>query len=142
MIARSEPHRRQRHRATSTASLTAVRISGDGLYLLATNVWATPGRVVHPGNRDISATPPRRRRTIIGARFNLPSIHPHGHRIHRRVRFGRVASIDGIVEMFNVFHHSNYGSFTLSEHREERRPATSRTSPFNRDLQLGFRASF
>ena len=36
-------------------------------------------------------------------------------RVQRRFRLGSHATADGIVELFNVFNHANYGSYVTDE---------------------------
>jgi hypothetical protein len=52
--------------------------------------------------------------------------------------------VDGIVEMFNVFNHANYGSYTTVESNARYGRPTSNTGIAYqpRMLQLGFRATF
>ena len=36
-------------------------------------------------------------------------------RLQRRFRLGAHATVDGIVEVFNLFNHANYGSYVTAE---------------------------
>jgi hypothetical protein len=53
-------------------------------------------------------------------------------------------SLDGIVELFNVFNHANYGSYTTQEtNRNYGRPTQNTNVAYQpRMLQLGFRVAF
>ena len=44
-----------------------------------------------------------------------PSLPPHGHARCRSASASAGRKVDGIVEVFNVFNHANYGSFVLNE---------------------------
>jgi hypothetical protein len=120
----------------------------SGLYLFGDNGWGTPGSGVdtlQTGSSSASTSRLRSDGTIIPRNsFDLPSIHRVDLRVQRRFRFGRIASIDGIVEMFNVFNHANYGSFTLIENNARNgQPADNTNIAYQpRMLQLGFRANF
>ena len=65
-------------------------------------------------------------------------------RLQRRFRLGAHATVDGIVEVFNLFNHANYGSYVTAEVS----PAYGRpVQNFNiayqsRIMQLGFRVVF
>jgi hypothetical protein len=120
----------------------------SGLYLFGDNGWSTPGSGVdtlQTGSSSASTSRLRANGTIIARNsFNLPSIHRVDMRLQRRFRLGRIAAIDGIVEMFNVLNHTNYGSFTLIENNARNgKPADNTNIAYQpRMLQLGFRASF
>ena len=63
----------------------------------------------------------------------------------KRFPLGGRAGIDGIVELFNVFNHANYGSYATSESNS--RTYGLPTQNVNvayapRELQLGFRLVF
>jgi hypothetical protein len=64
-------------------------------------------------------------------------------RLQERIRIGR-RSIDGIVELFNVFDHANYGAYTTSESNAAYgKPAQSSNVAYApREVQLGFRVAF
>ena len=65
-------------------------------------------------------------------------------RLQRRFPLGGHAGIDGIVELFNVFNHANYGSYVTTEASKNygapQQNAIVAYSP--RILQLGFRFAF
>ena len=65
-------------------------------------------------------------------------------RLQKHVRLGGRAAVDGMLELFNVFNHANYGSYTTQESS-----ASYGLPSFNnnvsdgpRALQLGFRFQF
>ena len=71
-------------------------------------------------------------------------IHRIDLKVQKRFRFGRV-SADGMLELFNVFNHANYGSYATNE----RTPASYGLPEQNlnlafapRMLQLGFRIAY
>jgi len=65
-------------------------------------------------------------------------------RVKRRFNLRGATAVDGIVEVFNVFNHANYGGFTTNESSASfGRPTQSLNSAFQpRMLQLGFRIAF
>lgn len=71
-------------------------------------------------------------------------IHRVDLRVQRRFLLGGRAGIDGIVEVFNLFDHANYGSYTTQEvSANYRRPSQSTLVAYQpRMVQLGFRLSF
>ena len=71
-------------------------------------------------------------------------IHRVDMRILRRFPLRGRARLDGILEIFNLFDHANYGTYTLAESNPSYgRPALSTNVAYKpRMLQLGFRATF
>jgi hypothetical protein len=71
-------------------------------------------------------------------------LHRVDVRVQRRFSFGGRAGVDGIVELFNVLNHANYGSYTTVESNARYGEPTSNTGIAYqpRMLQLGFRATF
>ena len=72
------------------------------------------------------------------------SVHRVDMRIQRRFGLGGRAAIDGMIEVFNLFNHENYGSYTTAE---SNRGMDSRSQPEivayqPRMVQLGFRLTF
>jgi hypothetical protein len=65
-------------------------------------------------------------------------------RLQRRFRFGSAAGIDGMLEVFNLFNHTNFGSYVTSESNSlyGRATVNSNVAYQPRTLQLGFRATF
>ena len=71
-------------------------------------------------------------------------IHRVDLRIQRRFQLARHAGIDGIVEVFNLFNHANFGSYVTAESNANYGKPSSNTNVAYqpRMLQLGFRATF
>jgi hypothetical protein len=65
-------------------------------------------------------------------------------RLQKRLRIGTRASIDGMLELFNVFDRANFGAYTTQESNANYgRPVFSNNISYQpRTLQFGFRASF
>jgi hypothetical protein len=65
-------------------------------------------------------------------------------RVQRRFALGSRAGIDGLIEVFNVFNHVNYGSYVTSESsRNYGNPVQNTAVAYApRTLQLGFRLAF
>jgi hypothetical protein len=79
------------------------------------------------------------RNTLVGA-----PIHRIDLRAQRRVRLAGRVGVDGILEVFNLFNHANYGSYTTQEsNRSYGQPAFNGAVAYQpRMLQLGFRFTF
>jgi hypothetical protein len=71
-------------------------------------------------------------------------LHRVDLRLQRRFRLGGPAVIEGIVELFNVFNHANYGTYVTDEASSNYgRPVSNLTAAYlPRMLQLGFRFVF
>lgn len=71
-------------------------------------------------------------------------VHRVDLRLTKRQRiFGR-ATVDGLIEVFNIFNHANYGAYTTAESNSAYgRPAFNNNVAFQaRIVQLGFRFAF
>jgi hypothetical protein len=77
-------------------------------------------------------------------RFVGKPVHRVDLRLQRRFPLGGRAGIDGIVELFNVFNHANYGSYVNDEaSRNYGQPQQNVALAYQpRILQLGFRFAF
>jgi hypothetical protein len=64
-------------------------------------------------------------------------------RVQRRIAFDRF-TITPLVDVFNLFNHANYGSYTTSESNSRYgQPNTNSNVAYQpRTLQLGFRTTF
>jgi hypothetical protein len=71
-------------------------------------------------------------------------IHRVDLRIQRRFQLQKHAGVDGILEVFNLFDHANYGSYVTAESNANYgRPSSNTNVAYQpRMLQLGFRATF
>jgi Carboxypeptidase regulatory-like domain len=71
-------------------------------------------------------------------------IHRVDVRLQRRFQVGRGAAVDGILEVYNLFNHANFGSYTTAEsNRNFGQPEPNpNISYMPRMLQVGFRATF
>ena len=82
----------------------------------------------------------------IAPRNNLVGspIHRVDLRLQRRFPLGGRAGVDGLVELFNVFNHTNYGAYTTQEvSKVYGQPSQNLNVSYTpRSLQLGFRFAF
>jgi hypothetical protein len=65
-------------------------------------------------------------------------------RVQKRVNLGPRVKLDGMVEIFNLFDHANYGAY-ITEESNANYGQPTQTPGVNfgpRMLQLGFRATF
>ena len=71
-------------------------------------------------------------------------IHRVDLRVQRRFGLGGRAGVDGILEVFNLFNHENYGSYVTAEsNRNYGKPSFNNKVAYQpRMLQLGFRVAF
>ena len=71
-------------------------------------------------------------------------VHRGDLRVQRRVRLGGRATVDGLLEVFNLFNHENYGSYVTQEANSNYGlPSFNSNIAFQpRMLQLGVRFAF
>jgi hypothetical protein len=71
-------------------------------------------------------------------------IHRVDLRLQRQFRLGRRAKMDGLVEVFNLFNHANYGSYVTAESAKNYGvpSAVQNVAYYPRMLQLGFHLAF
>ena len=71
-------------------------------------------------------------------------LHRVDMRVQRQFALGSTATVAGIVELFNVFNHANYGSYTTQEtNRQYGLPTQNTNVAYQpRMLQLGVRVAF
>lgn len=71
-------------------------------------------------------------------------LHRVDLRLQQRIGVGGRTSIDGILEVFNVFNHANFGSYTTQEQNPNyRKPSQNQDVAYQpRSLQLGVRIAF
>ena len=71
-------------------------------------------------------------------------LHRVDMRLQKRFRFGGRVTADGMIEVFNVFNHENYGSYTtLQSNAAFGRPSFNANVAYQpRIVQLGFRLAF
>ena len=76
--------------------------------------------------------------------FNRAEIHRLDMRFSKRIALGGGRTIDGIVEMFNLTNHGNFGSYTVDESNALfGRPVFNSNIAYQpRVMQLGFRVAF
>ena len=63
-------------------------------------------------------------------------------RLRKRLSLGENRTLDGLVEVFNVFNHANYGSYTESNSSYGQPSFNSNVAYQPRIVQLGFRFAF
>jgi hypothetical protein len=71
-------------------------------------------------------------------------IHRMDMRLQKRLTFGGHRQLDGLLEVFNLFNHANYGSYTINESNANYgQPAANTNLAYQpRMVQLGFRTTF
>ena len=71
-------------------------------------------------------------------------LHRVDLRLQKQIPLGGRVGIDGILELFNVFNHANFGSYTTSEvsSRNGQPRQNTNASYLPRTVQLGFRLTF
>ncbi len=142
------PSGAQRHRGVISGiwqlpadfQLSGLYFAGSGI-----NQTSSPGADVTTSGS--AANPGRLRRdgTIIPRNdINVPSLHRVDTRLQRRFKIGRTATIDGMLEVFNLFNHANYaslnGNLASAVYRNPVRDTNLSYAP--RMVQLGFRVAF
>jgi hypothetical protein len=139
----------QRHRAVFNGIWqTRFGIQVSGLYFFGsgqrfpTNYGTDLRQIGAPRPNELRLRP---NGTIVPRNnFVGSQIHRVDLRVQRRFPLGWRAGIDGIVEVFNVFNHANYGGFTTQESSSNYgRPVQNINVAYApRTLQLGFRFAF
>jgi hypothetical protein len=138
----------QRHRAVFNGIWQApYGFQVSGLYFFGSGQRFPTTYGGDPLNTGVTVGSPRARpnRTVVPREgLTGDSIHRVDVRLQKRFPLGGRASVDGILETFNLFNHENYGSYTLAESN-----ANFGLPTFNpnvayqpRMLQLGFRLAF
>ena len=72
-------------------------------------------------------------------------IHRVDMRLQKRISLGERRNLDGIIEVFNIFNHANYGSYTttFSNAANYGKPSFNQATAYQpRILQLGFHFAF
>ena len=117
----------------------------SGIYLFGDNGKGTPNSGVDTRAIGNNSTRLRANGTLVERNsFDRADIHRVDLRVQRRVRLGGRASIDGIVEVFNVFNRKNFNAWTLNESNANfGKPEQDTNLAYApRMLQLGFRVGF
>jgi hypothetical protein len=117
----------------------------SGLYFYGDQGFATPSSGVDALAQGSTGGRVRANGTLVARNsFDIPSIHRVDMRVQRQFKLVGKAAIDGIVEVFNLFNHANYASFTTNETSSRYgQPTDSTNISFQpRMVQFGFRASF
>jgi hypothetical protein len=139
----------QRHRVTFNGIWEIGRgVQVSGLYLYGDNGWATPGSGIDflaTGSTSANTSRYRADGALIPRNiFDMPSIHRIDMRLQKRFALTPAVRIDGMIELFNLTNHKNYGSFTLVEtNANYLKPAENLNIAYQpRLFQFGFRATF
>jgi hypothetical protein len=136
----------QRHRFTFNGIWQiGAGFQASGLYFYGDQGWATPSSGVDALASGSTGGRVRADGTLVPRNsFDIPSMHRVDARLQKQFRLGGNVSIDGIIEVFNLFNHANYASFTTNEASARYgQPTESVNVSYQpRMLQFGFRASF
>ena len=79
------------------------------------------------------------------AQFVGKPIHRVDMRLQKRISLGGKRNMDGLIEVFNIFNHANYGSYTttFSNAANYGTPSFNAATAYQpRILQLGFHIGF
>jgi hypothetical protein len=120
----------------------------SGLYLFGDQGWGTSGSgvdVLATGSSSAATSRLRADGTIIPRNdFDIPSLQRVDLRLQRTFQIAHKAAVEGIVEVFNVFNHPNYGSFNLVENNANyKKPVDNTNIAYQpRMFQFGFRFTF
>ena len=120
----------------------------SGLYIFGDNGRATPITgldVLATGSTTLGGTTRVRQNGTLIERnsFDRGSLSRLDMRVQRRFTFGRV-SLDGMIEVFNLFNRANYGTWVENESNARfGQPSDNPNIAFKpRVLQFGFRTAF
>ena len=136
----------QKHRAVFNGIWQAgYGIQLSGLYLYGSGDHLTPSAGVDVRNTGSAGGRLLPNGTLIPfASFATKPMHRVDVRAQRRFRLVGRASVDGIIEVYNLLNHANYGSYvtTKSNPLFGQPQFDSNVAYVPRMLQFGFRASF
>jgi hypothetical protein len=137
----------QRHRAVFNGIWTLpYRFELSGLYFYGSGATFSNnygGDLRDTGNKSAGRLRPDGTVVPRNSFVGLP-LHRIDLRLQRRFPVVGSMTVDGILEVFNVFNHVNYGAYVLSEsNRSYGQPAQNSNVAYSpRLLQLGFRVAF
>jgi hypothetical protein len=127
----------------------------SGLYIFGDNGWATPstgadffatGATAGSTGRVRAANSPfiGKGAIIPWSSFDLSSLSRVDMRLQRKFTVNKRVAFDGILEVFNVFNRTNYGSWVTNEgNAKYGQPTDNNNIAFMpRLMQLGFRTTF
>jgi len=129
----------------------AYGIQVSGLYFYGDNGYSTPSSGVDVRQQGSGATPGSVNRlradgTMITRNgFNKPDVHRVDLRLKKHFKLAGRTGVDGLVDLFNVFNHQNFSSWTVSEATPATfgKPQQDTNIAYQpRMLQLGFRFTF
>jgi Carboxypeptidase regulatory-like domain len=145
----------QRHRAVFNGIWdVGYGFQLSGLYFYGSgkrysNSYGGDLRNIGPVNAGIVGTPTTPRLRPDGTLVPRNSlvgkpVHRVDLRVQRRFRLAGRAAVDGLLEVFNLFNHANYGSYVLLESNSNYgQPSFNSNIAYQpRMLQLGFRFTF
>ena len=138
----------QRHRAVFNGIWDAgygIQLSGLYFYGSGTRFATTYGSDLAGLNGATARDRLRPNGTIVPYNNLVGApVHRVDVRLQRKFRLGGRASVDGIAELFNVFNHANFGSYTTTENSAVYGKPTANTNLAYapREAQFGFRFTF
>ena len=139
----------QRHRAVFNGIWdVGAGVQVSGLYFFGSGTRRTTsygGDLRNVGGTAVSEQRLRPDGTIVPRNdFVSDPIHRVDMRVQKRIGLGGNRSIAGFVEVFNLFNHENYGSYTTQESSASYgQPSFNSNLAYQaRMLQLGFRLAF
>ena len=139
----------QRHRAVFSGIYEApLGLQVSGMYFFGSGTRRTTtygGDLRNAGGTAVSEQRLRPDGTIVPRNgFVGDPIHRVDMRLQKKIALGANRSIAGVVEVFNLLNHENYGSYTTQESSASYgRPSFNSNLAYQaRMLQLGFRLAF
>ena len=135
------PRGRERHRGLPYGfQASGLYFFGSGQRFVTS--WGGDLRGVGAAGREPTAR--RMARSCRGTTSSATPIHRMDVRLQKRFPLGGRVGIDGILEVFNVFNHANFGGYATEESSSNYgQPAQNANVAYApRMVQLGFRMSF
>ena len=137
----------QRHRFTANGIWDVGRgLQLSGIYFFGSGERFTVNTGVdRRGENSLSEQRLRADGSIVPRNdFVGKAIHRVDMRVQQRVPLGGTVRVDGMVEIFNIFNHANYGSYTTNESNAlfGQPSFNANIAYWPRVLQLGVRLSF
>jgi hypothetical protein len=129
----------------STSWGSDLRLTGGASYNLLTPAGTTAASLGALCNCNVKGQVYNGQFLLDRSQFVGKPIHRVDMRLQKRISLGGRRNLDGMIEMFNIFNHANYGSYTttFSNAALYGTPSFNASTAYQpRILQLGFRFAF
>ena len=130
---------------TGTSWGSDLRLTGGAAYNILTPAGTTAASLGALCGCDVKGQTYNGQFLLDRAQFVGKPIHRVDMRLQKRISLGGRRNIDGMIEVFNLFNHANYGTYTttFSSGTSFGKPSFNGATAYQpRILQLGFHIGF